>query len=101
MPSTDKITDESQLKELYKERIRQYLPREWRDYKVDEFVDALFMGLVYNPRSEFGEVISRFRKKWFFKKLPIYDSGHKCIGVKYFPNPAIIGYKKKEEQKSI
>jgi len=100
MSSTDKIIDESRLKELYKEKIRKYLPQEWGDYKVDDFVDALFMGLLYNHNSEYGRVIYRIRKKWFFKWQTVYDNG-KPIGEKYYPNPAIIRVDKKQtEQKS-
>ena len=103
MPLTDKTIDESQLKELYKKKIRQYLPQEWGDYKVNEFVNSLFMGVACDPSTEFGEVVFRISKKWLFSKLTfsIYDNGNEHKVVKYFPNPKAAGPMKKEGQKSI
>jgi hypothetical protein len=96
MSSTDKTSDEPGLKESYKARIRQYLPQDWGDYMVNDFVDSLFMGLVYDSNSEFGRAISRIRQKWIFKKLHIFDSEHRIIGTKYYPNPSVARTKKYE-----
>ena len=98
MSKIDKKTDESEFKERYKEAIRRYLPQIWTKDRVDVFVEELFKGLLYDPKSEFGQAIDcilyRLHKKWLFVPLPVYDDGHRRTGVKYFPNPLIKPEKK-------
>jgi len=93
MSSVDKNLDEAEFKKAYKEIILSYLPREWLDSKVDDFIEKLFKGLLYDPKSEFGRAINRIiyrmRKKWLFLPLFVYDDYLRPIGVKYFPNTTI------------
>ena len=97
MPSVDKGISETRLKE-YRRRIEPYLPPEWEEKKIDEFIEALFKGVEYflgsigsrdDPQAEFREAISQipqFRQRWLFLMLPLYDeSGIRTIGRKYFP----------------
>lgn len=107
MPSTDKKTDETELKKDYKQFIRGYLNSSWPGDKVDEFIDALFNG-IYVPTildryasSEFVRVISRIHKKWLFSRMPVRNENNTMIiGWKYFPNPRVVRYKKKTTEKS-
>jgi len=108
MSSADKNTDESGLKKAYKEKIRPYLPREWKEYDVDEFIKALFNG-IYVPRipdrytsSDFVNAIYQIRQKWLFSTIAVRNENNTMIiGWKYFPNPRVRGTKKTEKKKII
>ena len=106
MSKVDKKTDERELKASYKEVIKQYLPERWQEYKIDEFVEALFRG-IYVPlipnrytSSDSVRAIFQTRQKWLFSTIPVRnESGTMIVGYKYFPNPRATKTKKKTIEK--
>lgn len=107
MSSANKKPDETELKKSYKEIVRPYLPQKWGEYKVDEFIEALFNG-IYVPTildrytsSEFEKTISQFRKKWLFSRMAVRNKNDSMIiGWKYFPNPRVAGNQKRTTEQS-
>jgi hypothetical protein len=92
MTSPEEKIDESKFKESYKKIIRQYLPLNWKEYEIDEFIEELLRGIIvpsipdrYEP--DFVKAIRQIREKWLFSTLSIRNDGRMIIGYKYFPNP--------------
>jgi hypothetical protein len=77
--------NQSEKKELYKNRIRRYLPKTWEEHEIDEFLDRLFEGLEENHNPKFRSVLLRYKRRGFFKWVDIYNEWGKKIR-KYFPN---------------
>jgi len=110
MSLADKNPDDSQLKQPYMEKIRKYLPQNWNEDKINEFIEAIFKGITipiiperYN-RSDFEifvKGISQSHPKWIFSSFLVRDENNRIKGRRYFPNTAIITRKKVKAEKHI
>lgn len=100
MSTSDEKVDELQKKQLYKEQIRPYLPKHWREYEIDEFFDKLLgEGLVPVPSSEYDRVLRGLSKKGIFKWMYLHDGqGKRTVQRKYFPNISIVHQIKKKNK---